>query len=125
MFSTSALAFAKMELAGEPPLPEGPKTFFIPANSAWKALGYKVNAWLFSTKGEKYLAALMKYHVTHPKVVYTNYVLVPDTDESSTRPDHYHAELTTFLGDKNLTVDIWTSGHWAKWVINGKIPACE
>ncbi|KAF8415348.1 hypothetical protein EV426DRAFT_722150 [Tirmania nivea] len=59
-FSTSALAFAKMELAGEDKFPDGPKTFFIPPNSAWKRLGYRINAFLFSSFGEKYLAALFE-----------------------------------------------------------------
>jgi len=123
VFSTSALAFTKLDLAGEHPPPEGPKTFFIPANRAWKALGYKINAFLFSKAGEKYLAALMKYHVTHPKVVYSDYVLEPEEDETSNKPCHYHTELDTFLGDKKLPVDIWRRGRWSKWVINNKVPA--
>ena len=125
-FSTSALALAKMELAGEPKLPEGPKTFFIPSNSAWRGLGYRINAFLFSKFGEKYLAALLKYHITHGKVVYTDYVIEPpkDEDEAKTEDEgHYHAELDTFLGDKKLTVDIWRKGPWTRLVVNDKFPA--
>ncbi|RPB25350.1 FAS1 domain-containing protein, partial [Terfezia boudieri ATCC MYA-4762] len=125
VFSTSALALAKMELAGEPKLPEGPKTFFIPPNSAWRGLGYRVNAFLFSRFGEKHLAALMKYHITHGKVVYTDYVIEPpkDGDEAKIEDEgHYHTELDTFLGDAKLTVDIWRKGPWAKLVVGDKVP---
>lgn len=125
-FSTSALALAKMELAGEPKLPEGPKTFFIPSNSAWRGLGYRINVFLLSKFGEKYLAALLKYHITHGKVVYTDYVIEPpkDEDEAKTEDEgHYHAELDTFLGDKKLTVDIWRKGPWTRLVVNDKFPA--
>lgn len=124
-FSTSALAFAQMELAGEHTLPEGPKTFFIPPNSAWKRLGYRINAFLFSKFGEKYLAALMKYHITHGKVVYSDFVLEPkkDKDDATTEDEsHFHTELDTFLGDKKLTVDIWRKGPWTKWRINEREP---
>jgi len=48
VFSTSAYAFTKLELSGVLRLPDGPKTFFIPANSAWRRLGYRINAFLFS-----------------------------------------------------------------------------
>lgn len=126
-FSTSALALAKMELAGEPKLPEGPKTFFIPPNSAWKGLGYRINAFLFSHYGEKYLAALMKYHITHGKVVYSDYVIEPKNDGNKAKSNgeeaHFHTELDTFLGDKKLTIDIWRKGPWTRWKINEKIPA--
>lgn len=65
----------------------------------------------------------MKYHVTHGKIVYSDYVIEETKTESPSKPHHY--ELDTFLGDNKLKVDIWKRGHWVKWVINGKTPACE
>lgn len=123
-FSTSALAFAKLELAGEPKFPEGAKTYFIPTNSQWRRLGFRINGFLFSKHGEKYLAALLKYHITHGKVVYSDHVITPKDDkDKASEEGHYHTELDTFLGDKKLTVDIWRKGPWTKWRINEKIPA--
>jgi len=123
-FSTSALALTKLEASGALKIPEGPKTFFIPINSSWRRLGFRINGFLFSRFGEKYLAALLKYHIAHGKVVYSDYVIEEKEDKGkATEEVHYHADLDTLLGDKKLTVDIWRKGPWTKWRINGNIPA--
>ena len=47
-------------------------TLFAPTNFAFKKLGYKLNGFLFSKYGEKYLAALLKYHVVANQTLYTD-----------------------------------------------------
>ncbi|KAF8469137.1 FAS1 domain-containing protein [Kalaharituber pfeilii] len=119
-FSTTAFALTKTGLAKD--LPDGPKTFFAPSNRAWYILGFKINAFLFSKYGEKYLAALLKYHVAPGKVLYSDYVIEPKKEESkATDVDKYHAELDTLLGDKKIIVDIWKKDRWVKWIVNKNV----
>lgn len=47
-------------------------TFFAPSNIAFKKLGPKINAFLFSRFGEKYLKALLEYHVVANRTLYTD-----------------------------------------------------
>ena len=47
-------------------------TFFAPSNFAFKKLGPKINAFLFSRFGGKYLKALLKYHVVPCQTLYSD-----------------------------------------------------
>lgn len=47
-------------------------TLFAPSNSAFERLGPKINAFLFSNFGEKYLKALLKYHIVPNKTLYSD-----------------------------------------------------
>jgi uncharacterized surface protein with fasciclin (FAS1) repeats len=123
LFSTTALALHKTGLLES--LPEGPKTFFAPSNRAWESLGFKVNAFLFSRFGEKYLAALLKYHVVPGKVVYSDYRIIPKKDDDGEKDQeegYFHADLETLLGDKKIIVDIYRHGGFTKWRVNGHVP---
>ncbi|KAL2269615.1 hypothetical protein VTJ83DRAFT_1799 [Remersonia thermophila] len=73
-FSTLALALESTGLAKE--LDELPRsgggTFFAPTNRAWAKLGPRVNAFLFSKRGEKWLDALVRYHVVVNETLYSD-----------------------------------------------------
>ena len=47
-------------------------TLFAPSNSAFEKLGPRINAFLFSKYGEKYLKALLKYHIVPNKTLYSD-----------------------------------------------------
>jgi uncharacterized surface protein with fasciclin (FAS1) repeats len=46
-------------------------TLFAPPNGAFKKLGPRINAFLFSKYGEKYLKALLEYHVVANQTLYS------------------------------------------------------
>lgn len=47
-------------------------TLFAPSNFAFQTLGPKINAFLFSSYGQKYLKALLKYHVVANQTLYSD-----------------------------------------------------
>lgn len=47
-------------------------TLFAPSNFAFQLLGPRVNAFLFSSYGLKYLKGLLKYHVVPDKTLYSD-----------------------------------------------------
>lgn len=47
-------------------------TLFAPTNQAFAKLPAKVNAFLFSPAGQKYLKALLKYHLVPGHTVFTD-----------------------------------------------------
>lgn len=47
-------------------------TLFAPSNFAFQMLGPKINAFLFSSYGQKYLKALLKYHVVANQTLYSD-----------------------------------------------------
>lgn len=100
-------------------------TFFAPSNAAFKKLGPKVNAFLFSSYGEKYLKALLKYHVVANQTLYSD-AFYPATDaksedvKSSDIPKGvFHIDLPTLLGDKSLSIDVGRYGGLINIRING------
>ena len=106
-------------------LPDGPKTIFAPSNRAWARLGYKINGFLFSKFGEKYLTALLKYHIAPGKAVFSDYVAEGKKEEKTEDDDDgYHAELDTLLGDKKVKVDIFRKGPHVRWKLNERVPVC-
>lgn len=47
-------------------------TLFAPSNFAFQLLGPKINAFLFSSYGQKYLKALLLYHVVPNQTLYSD-----------------------------------------------------
>ena len=47
-------------------------TLFAPSNFAFQKLGTRVNGFLFSKYGQKYLKALLKYHVVADQTLYSD-----------------------------------------------------
>ena len=47
-------------------------TLFAPSNFAFQKLGPRINAFLFSKYGLKYLKALLKYHVVANQTLYSD-----------------------------------------------------
>lgn len=94
-------------------------TIFAPSNSAFKKLGPKVNAFLFSSYGEKYLRALLKYHVVANQTLYSD-AFYPEKDNSDTTEHRsFHIDLPTLLADKSLAVDIVRYGGFINIRVNG------
>jgi uncharacterized surface protein with fasciclin (FAS1) repeats len=97
-------------------------TFFAPNNWAFKKLGPAINGFLFSQHGQKYLKALLEYHVVANQTLYSDafYKLKNDKVEEEDVPKgQFHYDLPTLLKDKSLSVDI---ARWAGFItikING------
>lgn len=97
-------------------------TFFAPSNFAFQKLGPKINAFLFSQYGLKYLKALLEYHVVPDNTLYSDayYHASPDSEEATSIPKGYfHIDLPTLLKDRTLAVDIARYGG----LINIKVNA--
>jgi len=62
-FSTLELGLTKTGLLDELNGTHAGGTFFAPSNFAFQKLGPRINAFLFSAYGQKYLKALLTYHV--------------------------------------------------------------
>jgi uncharacterized surface protein with fasciclin (FAS1) repeats len=72
-FSTLSLGLSKTGLLKElNDTAHAGSTVFAPSNFAFKKLGPKINAFLFSKYGERYLKALLKYHVVHNATLYSD-----------------------------------------------------
>jgi uncharacterized surface protein with fasciclin (FAS1) repeats len=101
-------------------------TFFAPPNSAFKKLGPRINAFLFSPYGAKYLKALLEYHVVANQTLYSNAYYGPaaasvkgaDSVEADAVP-YLHFDLSTLLEDKSLAVDVARYGPFISIKING------
>lgn len=124
-FSTLQLALVKTGLSKD--LEDSPHTggtLFAPSNTAFKRLGPKVNAFLFSKYGEKYLTALLKYHVVANQTLYSDAFYkakgADDTADTEAIPRaRFHVDLPTLLHDKSLSIDIARWGAFITMAING------
>jgi len=103
-------------------------TFFAPPNGAFKKLGPGINAFLFSKHGEKYLKALLEYHVVANQTLYSNAYYGPSKSDIELKSDkrvgvdagrYFHFDLPTLLEDKALAVDVTRFGPWITIKING------
>jgi len=103
-------------------------TLFAPSNWAFQKLGPKVNAFLFSKYGEKYLKALLQYHVVANQTLYSDAFyktkdssveVVDDIEEADIPKGRFHVDLPTLLDDKSLSIDIARWGGWITIKING------
>lgn len=127
-FSTLELALHKtgmFEKLNNTDYPHSGGTLFAPSNFAFQKLGPKVNAFLFSSYGQKYLKALLKYHIVVNQTLYTDAFFDSskkhddgDDDKVAGRPGNHHYDLPTVLGDKYLAVDVARYGPFVEMRIN-------
>lgn len=103
-------------------------TLFAPNNWAFKKLGPRINAFLFSKYGEKYLKALLKYHVVANQTLYSDAfyrskevesTVVDDIDTEDVPKGRFHVDLPTLLDDKSLSIDVARYGGFITIKING------
>jgi uncharacterized surface protein with fasciclin (FAS1) repeats len=120
-FSTLELGLLKTDLLDKLNTTDHPGgTFFAPSNFAFKKLGPKVNAFLFSQWGLKYLKALLKYHVVPANTLYSDafYKAESSDVEQSGHNGYFHVDLPTMLDDRSLAVDIARYGAFIRMKIN-------
>ena len=124
-FSTLELGLVKTGLFAKlnsTDYPHEGGTLFAPSNFAFQKLGERANAFLFSKYGEKYLKALLLYHMVANQTLYSDafYDATKDDDEKvETRPPYYHYDLPTALHGKPLAVDVSRYGPFVSIKING------
>ncbi|USW48707.1 Putative FAS1 domain-containing protein [Septoria linicola] len=99
-------------------------TLFAPSNFAFQKLGPKINAFLFSQYGRKYLKALLEYHVVPGNTLYSDaYYKAKDDKDAATTVDIpkglFHVDLPTLLKDRGLSVDIARYGGFISIKVNG------
>jgi uncharacterized surface protein with fasciclin (FAS1) repeats len=125
-FSTLQLGLEKtglFEVIKESPHKGG--TLFAPSNWAFKKLGPKINAFLFSKYGEKYLSALLKYHIVANETLYSDAFY--NSNKKDTTPEIeggvpkglFHVDLPTLLKEKSLSIDVARYGGFISIKING------
>lgn len=100
-------------------------TVFAPDNAAFEKLGPAANAFLFNTqKGLGYLKAILKYHIVPNEVVYSDAYY--SESDAEARDDvgrgHYHLDVPTLLGEKNIAIDVARWGGIIRVKLNGYIP---
>jgi uncharacterized surface protein with fasciclin (FAS1) repeats len=101
-------------------------TLFAPTNLAFKLLGPRINAFLFSKVGVKYLDAILKYHIVPKHTLYsTAYYngsktteLFAKPDSTAKRPRVHHVHLPTLLDDKPVGVDLIRRGPFVIMKVN-------
>lgn len=129
-FSTLELALIKTGLAEEWDGDHKGGTLFAPNNFAFAKLGPKINGFLFSKYGQKYLKALLKYHVVPGTVLYSDAIYTDKSDDdekdgSNAGPRRgvpkglYHYNLPTLLEDRSLSVDVARYGGFISIKVNG------
>ncbi|PQE07217.1 fasciclin domain family protein [Rutstroemia sp. NJR-2017a BVV2] len=104
-------------------------TLFAPSNWAFQKLGPKINAFLFSKYGQKYLKALLKYHVVANQTLYSDAFYKAKTSEDLEVVDeisiegipkgYFHVDLPTLLEEKSLSIDVARYGGLISIKING------
>ena len=125
-FSTLELGLGKTGLLDTLNTTDHPGgTLFAPSNYAFRKLGPRINAFLFSQPGLKYLAALLKYHVAPANTLYSDayYKAEPEKDNSAdSQAPYLHVDLPTLLTDgddtRNLAVDIARYGPFIEIKVN-------
>ncbi|KAF3202734.1 hypothetical protein TWF192_008828 [Orbilia oligospora] len=123
-FSTFLLAAHLTNLTDDIPQEHTGGTLFAPPNSAFQKLGPKINAFLFSPWGRKYLKALLKYHIVVNETLYSDAYYHP-TSKNDVKPQdiprgHYHVDLPTLLENKHLSIDISRFGGLITILINAQ-----
>jgi uncharacterized surface protein with fasciclin (FAS1) repeats len=121
-FSTLELGLGKtglFEKINSTEYPHEGGTFFAPSNFAFQKLGPRANAFLFSKYGEKYLKALLEYHMVVDQTLYTDAFYDGTKDESELTERNYHYDLPTVLKGKYLAVDVAKYGPFVSIRING------
>ena len=124
-FSTLELALVKTDLFSafnDTSLHTG-GTLFAPSNFAFQRLGPRINAFLFSKFGLKYLKALLLYHAADNITLYSDAIYKADSTEALDRPHGppkglFHIDLPTGLQGKSLSIDIARYGRLITIKIN-------
>ncbi|KXX78484.1 Stabilin-2 [Madurella mycetomatis] len=136
IFSTFALALERTGVAAELE-DEGSSrvggTVFAPSNHAWALLGPKLNGFLFSEPGRKYLRALVRYHVVGNETLYSDaYYRRKGGDGEGGEEEgveggggygYWHVDLPTWLHEKPVSVDIRRWKGFVSMVVNGGVRA--
>ncbi|KAL8732410.1 MAG: hypothetical protein Q9166_002810 [cf. Caloplaca sp. 2 TL-2023] len=95
-------------------------TVFAPSNFAFQKLGPKINGFLFSSYGLKYLKALLEYHVVANHTLYSDaYYAVDSVDNKDIPKGDFQIDLPTLLEDKSLGVNVARYGRLIVIRING------
>ncbi|KAK0507184.1 hypothetical protein JMJ35_010222 [Cladonia borealis] len=97
-------------------------TLFAPSNFAFKKLGPRINGFLFSKYGQKYLKALLAYHVVANQTLYSDAYYkaeATEVEETSIPKGLFHIDLQTLLRGKSLSVDVARYGRFISIKING------
>jgi uncharacterized surface protein with fasciclin (FAS1) repeats len=123
-FSTLELALHKTDLfdkMNSTDYPHEGGTLFAPSNFAFQKLGPRANAFLFSKYGQKYLKALLEYHMVVNQTLYSDAFYDDEPKEDSAveadRPPYYHYDLPTVLG-KHIAVDVARYGPFVEIKVN-------
>lgn len=119
-FSTLELGLTKTGLLSElNETAHAGLTFFAPSNFAFQKLGPKINGFLFSKFGQKYLKALLKYHVVLNETLYSDAYYKDGEAKRLPCKGLFHADLPTLLDDKSLSIDVGRYGPFIGIRING------
>lgn len=121
-FSTLHLALDKTDLfekINSTDYPHKGGILFAPSNFAFKKLGPRANAFLFSKYGLKYLKALLEYHMVVNQTLYSDAFFdhTGEEDDAAGRPPYYHYDLPTVLG-KHVAIDVARYGPFVEIKIN-------
>ncbi|KAK2626586.1 hypothetical protein QTJ16_003761 [Diplocarpon rosae] len=130
-FSTFQLGLQKTGLFDSiASAPHAGGTLFAPSNWAFQKLGPRINAFLFSKYGEKYLKGLLEYHVVANQTLYSD-AFYKETShstgseskekdsENSIPKGYFHIDLPTLLEEKSLSIDVARYGGLISIKING------
>lgn len=112
-------------------------TLFAPTNTAFRKLGPRANGFLFSSYGQKYLKALLEYHVVPKRTLYSTAFYDGKKSKSaeffseelekphchhnkdvSANGGYVHIDLPTALDGKPLSIDIVRRGPFIEFKIN-------
>ncbi|KAL8835851.1 MAG: hypothetical protein Q9170_003145 [Blastenia crenularia] len=94
-------------------------TLFAPSNFAFQKLPAKITGFLFSSYGQKYLKALLQYHVVANQTLYSDaYYAAESVDEKGIPKGIFHIDLPTQLEDKSLAVDVARYGRLIEIKVN-------
>lgn len=80
-------------------------TVFAPSNFAFQKLGPRINGFLFSSYGQKYLKALLKYHVVANQTLYSDaYYKAEGVDDTGIPKGYFHVS-----GSWSVVVEVLTN----------------
>ena len=105
------------------------RTIFAPNNQAFRSLGRRTNAFLFSKGGKRYLHALLSYHIVANETLYSNALYRASSPFPSSRENKLMATnfpkgyinfaLPTLLHGRSLSVDIVRYGGLISMTVDG------
>ncbi|OXV11497.1 hypothetical protein Egran_00746 [Elaphomyces granulatus] len=116
-FNLGLLKTGVQEALGPESLVSG-ATIFAPTNGAFKKLGPRVNAFLFSRWGTKYLKALLEYHIVANHTLYSDAYYEPKTVTDTSGFKMYHVDLPSLLDGRNISIDIVRFYGFARIFVN-------